>query len=121
MESVNLYLPSGKLVIRLNESKTAKALYMGGPYQGQAQFWGDELYFSIPLRLEEESPVSVVEVGDVAYWRPGQAICVFFGPTPDSTEDEIRPASPVDLVGKIEGDLNLLKEVKTGHIITVSF
>ncbi len=121
MYSLTLYLPNGKLDIELNESETARLIYQGGPYQAQAQLYGEELYFSIPLRIEPEGTVSRVEKGDVAYWSPGQALCIFFGPTPDSTGDEIRPASPVAIIGKIKGDLGLLKRIHAGEIVSVQF
>ncbi len=121
MTALTLYLPGGKMTVHLNDSKTAQHILQGAPYQAQAQLWGKEIYFSIPLRLEPENPVTVVERGDVAYWPPGQAICIFFGPTPASQGDEIRAASPVNLIGKIEGDFSLLERVEAGDIITLTF
>jgi uncharacterized protein len=121
MLELTLFLLNGQLKIKLNDSDSAKLVYQGAPYQAQAQLWGDEIYFSTRLNLEEEDPVSVVEKGDVAYWQPGQAICIFWGPTPNSEGEEIRPASPVNVIGKIEGDLSILKKVGTGEIVTLSF
>lgn len=121
MLELTLFLLSGQLIVKLNDSESAKLVYQGAPYQAQTQLWGDEIYFSTRLQLEEENPVSVVEKGDIAYWQPGQAICIFWGPTPNSEGEEIRPASPVNVIGKVEGNLSLLKEVKTGEIVTLSF
>ena len=121
MYSLTLYLPGGKLDLELNDTETAKLVYQGSPYQAQAQLYGEEVYFSIPIRLEQETPVSTVEIGDIAYWPPGQAICLFFGPTPDSAGDLIKPASDVTIIGKMKGDLSLLKEVQAGDIVTVQF
>ena len=45
-----------------------------------------------------------MEVGEVAYWPPGQALCIFFGPTPASVGDEPRAASPVNPLGSIDGE-----------------
>lgn len=121
MNTMTLYLPSGKLEVDLNESQTAKAVYQGGPYQALAQLYGDELYFSTSIRLESEESVSVVSAGDVAYWPPGQALCFFFGATPDSNEDEIRPASPVNLIGSFKVDFELLRKVHQGDIVSLQF
>ena len=121
MTELTLYLPGGKMLVHLNESETARAVLQGAPYQAQAQLWGKEIYFSIPLRLEPENPVKVVEKGDVAYWPPGQAICIFFGPTPGSGGGKIVPASPVNLIGKVEGAYSLLEQVEAGDIVTLTF
>jgi hypothetical protein len=121
MLELTLFFPNGQLKVKLNESDSAKSIYQGAPYQAQAQFLDDEIYFSTRLNLEQENPVSVVEKGDVAYWQPGQAICIFWGPTPNSEGEEIRTASPVNIIGKMEGDLSLLKQVETGEIVTLSF
>lgn len=121
MLTLTLFLPHGQVTVKLNQSRTARAVYQGAPYQAQAQLWGEEIYFSTRLQLEQEDPVTVVDKGDVAYWQPGQAICIFFGPTPASEGEDIRPASPVNLIGKVEGDLELLREVESGDIVTLSF
>ena len=61
----------------------------------------------------------MVELGDVGYWPPGQALCLFFGPTPASRGDEIRPASAVNIVGAIEGDPTVLKQVTSGSQVVL--
>ena len=60
-----------------------------------------------------------MDYGDVAYWPPGQALCLFFGPTPASQGDEIRPLSPVNVVGRMEDDPSLLKRVSAGSKVVV--
>lgn len=89
---------------QLNDSRTADAIWNALPIRGEIRRWGDEIYFAIPLALPPENPEEVVAAGDLAYWPPGQAICLFWGPTPASRGNEIRPASPVNLIGKIEGN-----------------
>ena len=98
---------------------TAEAIYAALPIEGRANTWGDEIYFSIPVDAAPESPKQVVELGDVAYWPPGKAICFFFGPTPASRGSEIRPASPVNVFARITGDAKLLKLVPQGERIRV--
>ena len=82
------------LEAELNRSRTADLVWDILPISATASTWGDEIYFSTPIRTGEEDAVATVEMGAVAYWPPGRAICLFFGPTPLSVGDEIRPASP---------------------------
>lgn len=98
----------------LNDSASAQALWQALPITGVAQTWGDEIYFSIPLELEPEAPQAVVAVGDLGYWPPDSAFCIFFGPTPISRGNEVRPASPVNVLGKVNGDAKVFKRVKPG-------
>lgn len=103
----------------LNQTKTAQAVWDGLPIQGTANTWGDEIYFSIPIALELEAGQEVVEMGDLGYWPPGKAMCLFFGPTPASRGDEIRAASKVTVFGRIVGDATVLKLVQGGATVTV--
>ena len=104
---------------RLNESKTAAAIWAALPIEAEGETWGDEIYFDIGLAVGAESPRDVVEVGDLGYWPPGRAFCIFFGPTPMSRGAEIRPASAVNLIGRIVGDATVFKRVSAGTRITL--
>ena len=88
----------------LNDTQTADAIWEALPITARANTWGNEIYFAIPVYLEEENPRGVVDLGDVGYWPPGNAFCIFFGRTPASRGNEIRPASPVNVFGRIEGE-----------------
>ena len=100
------------LAATLNELETANQLWESLPITGRVQIWGDEIYFSIPLNVEEElGSHETVQAGTVAYWPPGSALCLFWGPTPISAPGEIRPASAVNVVGILDNDPNLLAEV----------
>ena len=68
---------------------------------------------------EDRSFQEIVDLGDIGFWPPGNAICLFFGPTPISSEGEIRPASSVNIVGKIIGNLEELKLIKSASKISV--
>jgi len=98
---------------------TADAVWEKLPIEGKANVWGEEIYFAIPVTLEAETTKQLVDIGDVAYWPPGKAICFFFGPTPASWDREIRPASPVNVFAKIENNAKLLKLVRPGEKIRV--
>ena len=104
----------------LNDSSTARAIIDALDIHGSAQRWGGEIYFSIPVRCElEDGSREVLEAGELAYWPPGKAFCIFFGPTPASQGDEIRAASSVNVVGKITGDFSSLWDVPDGAPVTI--
>ena len=108
-----------EVTAELNETRTAEAIWEALPIKGRANRWGEEIYFSIPVSLEEEDAQEVVSAGDLGYWPPGTAFCLFWGPTPMSRGEEIRPASPVNVFGKITGDARVLRQVASGTEITV--
>lgn len=98
----------------LAANATAEAIWNALPLEASANRWGDELYFSVPVDLEEDQSQDVVDVGAVAYWPPGTAICIFWGPTPASTGDEPRAASPVNVFGHIEQGSADFASIKSG-------
>ena len=103
----------------LNDTQTAQKMAEALPFCAEANTWGDEIYFTIPVSAEIEDAKEVVEKGDIGYWTVGKAMCIFFGPTPASKGEEIRPASPVNIVGRVKGDPALFKSVKDGAKIEV--
>ena len=103
----------------LNESKAAQKIWDALPITGSVNTWGDEIYFAIPVNLPLEDEKEVVSEGDLGYWPPGSAFCIFFGLTPASQGDEIRPASPVNVFGKVIGDAKVFKEVNSGAKINI--
>ena len=111
----------GKLELEawLNETKTAARVFEALPITSTVNTWGDEIYFTIPVDTGPEDAKELVSLGDIAYWTPGKAMCIFFGKTPISRGDEIRPASPVNIIGKVEGDYKLLRKVKEGEEIII--
>ena len=119
---IKISTPStGEVYAELSEenSETARAIWEALPIEARANTWGDEIYFSIPVEAGAENPREVVEMGDLGYWPPGKAFCIFFGRTPASRGDEIRPASPVNVFGKVSGDPRVFKEVRGGERVTL--
>lgn len=112
---VRIIIGDLEAIAELNDTKTADALWAALPIRARASTWGDEIYFGIPVNAVEENAKDVVEMGDVGYWPPGHAFCIFFGPTPASTGSEIRPASPVNVIGKIKGNARIFKAVNPGQ------
>jgi hypothetical protein len=103
----------------LNDTETSKHLINILPVTAPANIWGEEIYFELPFSIENENPQDIVELGDLAYWPPGKAFCIFFGTTPVSIGNEIRPASEVTVIGKIRGEYQNLKSVNNQDLITI--
>ena len=118
----NIIIESGdiRLNAELNDSETARAILDVLPLEGSSNVWGDEIYFSIPVHVQEATDArQEVNVGDLAFWPAGDAFCIFFGPTPVSTSDIPKAYSPVNQFGKIIGDASVLKQVSNGDTIKV--
>jgi hypothetical protein len=96
----------------LNDSPTAQQIAAALPISTSFNTWGDEIYFSIPVEATlEDTAQDVVQIGDLAYWPPGRAFCIFFGQTPMSQPGKIMPASAVNVIGKVLGDATQFKRV----------
>jgi len=97
---------------QLNATPTARHIAAALPLRTSFNTWGDEIYFAIPVNASlDESAQEVVEVGDLGYWPPGKAWCIFFGQTPASQPGKIMPASAVNVVGRVLGDATQFKTV----------
>ena len=116
---INIVVGKLELEAWLNETKTASKVFEALPITSTVNTWGDEIYFTIPVDAKPEDAKELVSLGDIGYWPLGKAMCIFFGKTPISKGDEIRPASAVNIIGKVEGDYKLLKKVKDGEEITI--
>lgn len=119
MKRVVITVGEARLEGVLNDSRTAQEIASRLPVSGTGSRWGDEIYFATDISLPPENPQEVVEAGDIAYWPPGKAICIFWGPTPASHGEEIRPASPVNVIGRIEGDLTPLSGARDGDRVVL--
>ena len=104
------------LEAELNDSETAQKVWDALPIESAYNTWGDEIYFEIPVSAGPENGVETVDLGDLAYWPPGKAFCIFYGKTPASRGDEIRPASKVNPLGRIHGDVTVLRSVKASVV-----
>ena len=103
----------------LDDSATSGLVWDALPLAVAGETWGDEIYFRIPVNAKPENPRETVELGDLAFWPPGAAFCIFFGRTPSSRGEEIRPASPVNVFGKLAGDPTIFKKVRSGTQVRV--
>ena len=119
VKKITIKVENLKVGASLNDSKAAQKIWDALPIEGSVNTWGDEIYFSIPVNIPLEDGKEVVSEGDLGYWPPGSAFCIFFGPTPASQGDEIRPASAVSVFGKVNGDAKVFKKVNPGAKIIV--
>jgi hypothetical protein len=104
------------LPAELNDGPTAQQVWAALPIEGQANTWGDEIYFEIPVTADPEPEARAeVEVGELGYWPAGRAFCIFFGPTPASTDERPRAASPVNILGRVLGDATQFRTVRSGE------
>lgn len=101
-------------------TSTADEIWNALPFEADCSLWGDEIYFTIPIShpLEQDAR-EIVEKGDLGFWPQGPAFCVFFGPTPISSGNEIKPASAVNVFGRVIGDSTVFKQVATGTPVKV--
>ena len=100
----------------LVEGSSADIFWNTLPITGRANTWGDEIYFNVNLQMPLDDDASdIVESGDIAFWPPGSAFCIFFGRTPASLGDEVRAASAVNVLGKIDGDEREFRSVPSGE------
>jgi hypothetical protein len=106
------------IILNGSSPKTGSQILHLLPIESEVRTWGEELYFPIQLSMPEENSKESVNLGDVAYWPEGQCFCVFFGKTPITVDlSEIKPASPVNVIGKVVGELESLKSIKSGSTV----
>jgi len=101
----------------LSANRTARAIWNALPFEGNAKHWGDEMYFEVPVDLAEDESQEEVAIGDVAYWPPGNAVCIFWGPTPASHGNEPRAASAVNVFAHIASGARDFAQVKGGTLV----
>jgi hypothetical protein len=122
MSVKDIKISAGDITVlaELGENLTARKIWEALPLDGTVNRWGDEIYFGIPVKIEEEHDArDEVQIGDLGYWPPGSAFCVFFGPTPASTDEHPRAASPVNVFGHIKGDAVIFRAVQSGSTVRV--
>jgi hypothetical protein len=117
-----IYLQFDELTIKakLNDSPTAEEIWKQLPFESRVNTWGEEIYFDIPVKIPQAPDArEIVEVGELGYWPVGQAFCIFFGPTPVSTDDRPRAYSPVNIIGEVLEGHSQLKKIHGGERVKV--
>jgi len=109
------------LSAELDESGTAQKIWEALPIVGRVNTWGEEIYFEIPV-IMEQAPDARAEaaVGELGYWPTGHAFCIFFGRTPASVDETPRAISPVNIFGKITDGAKTMMDVKDGQEIRIA-
>ncbi len=111
-------ITAGKVCLpaTLNDSPSAQAVWKALPIEARANRWGEEIYFEIDVQLDETGDARAeMQVGELAYWPPGSAFCIFFGPTPVSRGQAPRAASNVNPLGIVDGDATAFTAVRNGE------
>ena len=120
--AVQIFITVGSVTLpgELFDTPSALAVAALLPLEARPNEWGDEFYFSIPVTMPlEENATARVKVGDIGYWPPGEALAIFFGPTPLSSGNDPVPASAVNVVGRITGDAGLFRNAKGAVTIRI--
>ena len=121
LENIMISVENLSISAELNDTPTAQKIYEILPIEGMVHVWGDEIYFEIPVIIDLEPEARAdVEIGTLAYWPSGPAFCIFFGPTPVSTDEKPRAYSPVNVFGRIIGDATPLKTISDGAKIRIN-
>lgn len=97
---------------------TREAIREALPLEGDAARWGEERYFRTDVDVPAEDARAEVPVGSLAYWPQGNAVCLFWGPTPASESEEPRAASPVNVFASVE-DVSGLAEIDGGARVRI--
>jgi len=119
-QSIQLQIDDIELAAELNDSECAAAIAEALPLEGSADQWGDELYFSIPVREEfADERRAEFGVGELGFWPPGNAFCIFYGPTPASNGDQPRMASAGIPIGQIIDDATVLRKLRRGPQVRI--
>ena len=118
--TIRILAESVSLDAELNDTPTARAIYDALPLEASGNRWGEEIYFEIPVD-EQLAPDATEEmkVGELGYWPPGKAFCIFFGRTPASSADEPIAASPVNRIGMVSDDATRLTDVPHGATVRI--
>jgi len=110
-----------RLRAELNDTPCARAVAQRLPIEAEPDTWGDEFHFGIELSHPlEKGAAEEVEIGEIGYWPPGQAIAIFFGPTPASSGSTPVAASPVNRIGRILDDATSLRSIRGARSIRIS-
>ena len=104
-------IDGARFEVELYDNAAVRDLLNSLPQRISMSRWGDEFYGTLARKVNHAGvPLrDVFEVGEIAFWPPGNALCIFFGPTPASRDGEPRMASPGVALGKLKGDPSVFK------------
>uniref|UniRef100_A0A7C3J523 Cyclophilin TM1367-like domain-containing protein n=1 Tax=Candidatus Methanomethylicus mesodigestus TaxID=1867258 RepID=A0A7C3J523_9CREN len=99
-------------LVRVMAPRTVDAVVSALPFTSRTSLWKEEIYFVTPVQAGPEKPKQTVKKGDIAFWPPGNAFCIFYG--------ESQPYSPVNVIGRVTSDIEQLRCVNKGEWVSVS-
>ena len=121
MRKIVITVGEVQLAATLNDSETATAVWEALPLQAKANVWGDEVYFEIPVEMDQATDArATVDVGTLGYWPMGRAFCIFYGPTPASSGSRPQAYSPVNIIGEVTDDVTRLRDASYGAAVRVA-
>jgi hypothetical protein len=121
MNNISIRFDNLTVEATLNDSPTASEIWSQLPIEGRTNTWGDEIYFEIPVNIPQEPDArEQVEIGELGYWPVGRAFCIFFGPTPVSTDEKPRAYSPVNIIGEVLSDFSQLSSIQDGERVRIA-
>ena len=121
MRTITISTGDITLSAELDESGTAQKIWEALPIVGRVNTWGEEIYFEIPVIVEQATDARAeAAVGELGYWPTGHAFCIFFGRTPASVDETPRAISPVNIFGKITDGAKTMMDVKDGQEIRIA-
>lgn len=120
MRQITITAGSVSLKAELVDNDTGNAIFDALPIKGHANVWGDEIYFGIPITLgSSDDARDEMGIGELAYWPPGHAFCIFYGRTPASIGNEPRAASAANPFGNIIGDATVFRQIADGTEVII--
>jgi hypothetical protein len=120
MHKIKISFENASYIAELYDTDTARAIVSELPISSTVHTWGDEIYFSVAAHIDHEMDASIIaEVGELGYWPDDPSFCIFFGPTPISTDSRPRAISPVNIFGKVNDSLSDLNSITSGEKVLV--
>ena len=119
MQSVWIDIDGEVFELSLDEGPIRRYFEENAPLVFEMSRWGDEYYGSCGVAAADidlgaypdSTRREIMDIGEVAYWPSGDALCIFFGVTPVSTDEKPRAISPVIPVGHVVGNLSRLRRL----------
>lgn len=112
--------PEVTVILREDETPSTRAMMSVLPFSSRAHTWGEEVYFEAPFHADlEKDARTLMDVGEVAFWPDGDAIAMFFGPTPASDGPAPKAYSPCNIIGRVKGDPSVLNKIRAGTPLNV--
>ena len=104
MSNIKVRTRSGEWTASLDDSDMSNEIWLSLPFSADINMLGSQIYFVMPLESKVKGETKIFDAGDIAYWPEADALCIFFGPTPLSTDERPVAAFPMKKIGKINGD-----------------